>query len=648
MLHQQEKLHVISSAKPSVPTPLYPASKQNESPPLPSQGTGTVPMYALQSNVLNPLTQPASQSIIGSLTLDDVITKSTLYHPDPLKLAENIRAVFNKNVSKSCFDTSLIRGVWLNPGEFLLGHRNKTPELATFDKSRNIAVTWPNPLGVVTEYLLNKNGHPFKQSDLFFGAFGTYVLNVPPGKLALAKSGNQPLIFSPGPHVIHDTMFSFDPAKGLVDQSSPWISHETLTILRVPAGKIAKIWIGSVPELLESRPEPYVFNTPLFSLQLHSTSPKDYFFDATDNFIGHGSLKRLMPRTGEIAITYNNGTLEVIQPKLDSKPTYIDSASHEFVSFLSTAVQNLEFPSAETKSRRLKDNPKATTDELTYELFTTRDSLKVGVKLYVAYSIVDAMLALTKLRDLKGILDHIESCATVDMGMAIQQCTSQEFLNSYQTKPAKNESPYYKDLQSVMMTPSQDEPQSIQDKVKKKLSKDLADFGIELVRLNFETPKMMDLDIAKKMSEQSLRTAEASSQEAVLEQNFRIAARKAEQEATTRRIAQDQLNQAKISQAQAELDAAKLSAEASLIKADADKKSAVLRGQQYTENPKLFELEMYKIQMENLAKAQFIPPQLSQLLTQGVFNSPYTLFGGGMLGQGAMPKESPALPAPKM
>jgi hypothetical protein len=234
------------------------------------------------------------------------------------------------------------------------------------------------------------------------------------------------------------------------------------------------------------------------------------------------------------------------------------------------------------------------------------------------------------------------------MGMAIQQCTSQEFLNSYQTKPAKNESPYYKDLQSVMMTPSQDEPQSIQDKVKKKLSKDLADFGIELVRLNFETPKMMDLDIAKKMSEQSLRTAEASSQEAVLEQNFRIAARKAEQEATTRRIAQDQLNQAKISQAQAELDAAKLSAEASLIKADADKKSAVLRGQQYTENPKLFELEMYKIQMENLAKAQFIPPQLSQLLTQGVFNSPYTLFGGGMLGQGAMPKESPALPAPKM
>ena len=77
--------------------------------------------------------------------------------------------------------------------------------------------------------------------------------------------------------------------------------------MRIPRGKLAKVWMGSEPYLLPSREEPYVFKSPYFSIQ--PIEDNVYFEDACAPIIIHGPIKRLIPKTGEVAITYNNGNL---------------------------------------------------------------------------------------------------------------------------------------------------------------------------------------------------------------------------------------------------------------------------------------------------------------------------------------------------
>lgn len=562
--------------------------------------------------------QPASLAVSAAASmqdasLDEVVKRSTLAEKDAERQAANILNAFNSGITNSCFTRSLIRGKWIDRGTFLLGHRNKKPELAAFQPDSYIARVLTVDPSVTTEIL-----GTFKQSDLFFGAHGSYVLNVPVSHYAKAYSGNMPLIFGPGPHVIHDPTFRFDSKNGLIAQADLYIQHESIHILRVPAGKIAKIWLGSNPVLLEARQEPYMFNTPYFKIDPKSAS--DYFFDATDPCVVHGTIKRLMPHTGQVAVTYNNGRLEVIEPRMDNQPTVINSPTHEVSrQFLSTGIQTLVFPSEDTKRQRRLDNPKATTDEITYEIFTTKDSLKVGVKLLVAYKIRDPKCAFSLLTDNEGILTHIENLATVDMGKAIQQCSSQDFLSFYQTRPMTGQHSYISDQSGAPVM-------HFQDVVKQQLSDDLREYGIELVRLNIETPKIIDPELARSMSAQAQKTAETSQQQSVMQQQYEIARRKAEQEAEVKKIAQEQANAAKISQAEAEFHSAEMRAKAMLIQAEAEKQAALLRGQQFIENPKLFELEMLRLQMEALAKAQFVPPQMASLMTSGMAASPFAFF----------------------
>lgn len=117
------------------------------------------------------------------------------------------------------------------------------------------------------------------------------------------------------------------------------------------------------------------------------------------------------------------------------------------------------------------------------------------MKLLVAYQIVDPLMALTVLRDEEGILKHIENLAVTDMGKAIQQSSSQEFLSFYQTQPKKGEPNPFTNPNPIL---------HYQDIVKRQLADDLKDYGISLIRLNIETPKIMDPEISKSMEKQSI------------------------------------------------------------------------------------------------------------------------------------------------
>jgi len=405
--------------------------------------------------------------------LNDVLVVSTLGCHTAEEQAEKIVDAFNTDVKDSCFTYSPLLGRALDrvPREcFLMGHKNQVAELAD-PKGRRIALTFnPDPTVIIRQV------GTFDKNSSYFGHYGKHILNVPSGYFAKGYSKNQPVLYGEGPHVIVDSTFRFDDKSGFVSQLEPYISHSTVHVLRVPSGKLAKVWIGSVPQIFESAAEPYIYNDPQFRLVTREdrASAGDkaglYFYPATERYIEHGSIKRIIPHTGEVAITYNNGILDIRQPPKDGRPIIIDSSTHNFEGFISTSLQTHLFPSEETKSQVIKDNPRASPDERNMKIFQTRDSLRVGVVLVVAFKITDPEVALTKLGK-EGILPHIENIAFADMGKAIQANSAQEVLFSSQSK----------------IDPLQD-PSSltIQDSVRKHLARDLEEYGIELLRLNIE------------------------------------------------------------------------------------------------------------------------------------------------------------------
>lgn len=104
------------------------------------------------------------------------------------------------------------------------------------------------------------------------------------------------------------------------------------------------VQVDNVPLLLEASKDAYEFNTPYFKLEPCRRNPALLFEDSTEKLIEHGSLKRVMPRTGEVAIVYDTGKLLVIEPSGDKKPTVIDSPTAVVDGFLSTGIQTLVFP----------------------------------------------------------------------------------------------------------------------------------------------------------------------------------------------------------------------------------------------------------------------------------------------------------------
>lgn len=187
------------------------------------------------------------------------------------------------------------------------------------------------------------------------------------------------------------------------------------------------------------------------------------------------------------------------------------------------------------------------------------------------------------------------------MGKAIQQSSSQEFLFFTSTKARPKQGSDVDVLQGLATAAAP--LQHFTDQVKHALAADLAEYGIELIRLNVETPKILDKEIAKSMEQQSLMTARVNTEEAMLDQQSRITRTRAEQEARVKSIQQEQENQNKITAAQAELNAARLRADALFVAAEGAQRAASLQGQQYKDHPELLQLELAKVQAQAIAAA---------------------------------------------
>lgn len=544
----------------------------------------------LRSNPALERVYPNLSSELNSPKLEQIIQASTLYDHDPLEQNRKIIEAFNAGNKEDISVESVAFGKRIDQNEFRLVHRNNVPQLIPY-------TYYPRRLGVYYTGVTREIG-VYQQTDLVIGAHGRFVVNVPQGKLAKAWLGtNEPVLLGAGPHVIRHPNFRMEDHP-LVSLSEAYISHGNFKILRVPRGKIAKIWLGSTPMILESSPEPYIFNDPTFKIVYNQLANNqiEYFTNASDRYIEHGSIKRLLPRTGEVAITYNNGKLNVVEAS--DKPVTIDDPTFIVDGFQQTAAQTLVFPSKKTQEDRRKENPREL-DNINYEEFRTSDGLPIGVNLLVVYEIFDPKITLTRLKK-DDIINHIENIVVADMGRVIQSCSSSDFQKTSQTT-AKDATK----LENNAIFQTQSTPTfyaHLQDEVKNKLADDLKDWGIRLVRLNIETPKILDKTIADEMSKNSLVTAKTRADASTLGLDYTIKQQRANQEAEKKRIEMERERENKILQAegdaksvtigaQAALDAARLRAEAEKI--DYENK---IRKEQLTN-----ETAVKRIQMENEA-----------------------------------------------
>lgn len=607
------------------------------------------------------------------LSYDTEVIKSTLADPNPSKQLENIVNEFNQG--RKSIMTPSVFGKRIYPDQFRIVVKNNVPELVV-----------PGTLQLRKQLFLspstktNEVGKA-KQTDLFIGGYGSYIINVPQGKIAKAWKGNIPILLGPGPHVIHDSNFRPVKVEDLVDINTGYIQHSTYhiiwvqpghcqkiwinttpyfltpsgtvpyifnhpvfskpdehtkltegyishgnyNILQIPKGKVAKVWLKATkPMLLETNDDPYVFTDPSFRLDQKN---KDvYFEEASERIIVHGSIKRIMPRTGEVAITYNNGNLETFGPSINREPIVITEVNHTFDRFLTINIQSVEFPSAKTTQKRIKENATSKHDidhpDVNYEVFRTSDGLPIGVKLLVVFEIDNPNLTLSRLNP-DNIMSHIEYLVVADMGIVIQNCNSTDFLKSNQ--------PGFKPQQDgELLSPIADFYEHLQEKVFKALKNDFNDYGIKLSRLNIETPKILDQTISAKMAEFSLMNTEAGAKISVMDKNFSIGKRQAEQEANKKQIAQQQENDQRIAQAKADMESSKLKAESKLIEIRAEVEAQELllavsrkRAEMYDNHPGLLQLDLAKVNVDAVKgiSTMVISPEVASM----VYNMPLRL-----------------------
>ena len=579
----------------------------------------------------------------------DVVVRSPLRDPDSNRQIANVVAAFNARSLAAYGDldatvtTSWLRGKRIAPNNLLFVHRNQTP--VAVDDHQHLVARTLNPSPGVTIELIGERA----RNSPHIVEFGSHIINVPAGqycKIALGSS-RRPLLLDEGPHVIHDSTLAM---SDFVDKSTDYIQcGGVVHVLRVPPGQLAKVWIGTQAILLEHRPSEYIVDNPLF--RLDSIVPQDaplvshgnlhrvrvprgkigciwvnntprmltaqegafefdtpYFRteqawlrDAYDKLIVHGSIKRILPSTGEVCVAYRAGTLIILKPE-QQQAYLIDDETFQVDGFLSTIINTVVFPSEQTKEARRKENPRATNEDVNFEVYTTRDSLKIGVKLLIVYRVVDPEQTLRQLRR-ADIVSHIENLASVDASKAMQQSSSQDFLQFTSTRARVSDSITTDLLDGKAEAAGAAPLLHFTDIVRNALASDLARYGVELVRLNIESPKVVDVNIQSELEKTSLLSAKSNAEASMLQQQLLIARTRAEQEAKVSSIAIEQANRNKVTSAQADLDSARLRAAAQVEEEKGRQLAADLRGKQFDASPVLLQLELARMQTEAVTRA---------------------------------------------
>lgn len=525
---------------------------------------------------------------------EELVKKSTIGFIDASKLPKIVQEFNAENGRQrpsilkriNPFGISLFKYRILNSDQVRLVQRNGIPELAghsgIYQRRRKIWTLWKpwtwfrifrdnsHTVGIYSIADINQKG--------YIGYGDRHLVSVNQGEYAKVIVDGQPILLDEGVHILKTNNFRYINKAG---KDLNLIRHENLYRIQVPSAKIAAVSVDNQPYLLETgtyfiRSNNLILNKP------ETTDQNQLFYKSYDPVIQCGSLLRLMPIDNTVAVYYQNGKRKIfpeISNEKSNREILINDPNVSFCTFLPTDLNNREYPSSSPSAR--------------FEYYT-QDFVRVGVRLFVAYRIASPELVLQKLKP-ADIDSHIEHVTRVDMNTASQK-TYLGGIQGYNasmsnTETNANPPPYDAFLNTCSGL------------VESQLAKHLAEYGIELVRLNIEVFKILDTTVEKKISEWSHRFGEINSRSITAKTERQIAEQEAQTKSAVAQIKATQETKINIMQAQAANEVAALEAEglrvqaqaeadACVIAAQAEAKKKNLEGEMLKNNPILVQVKL--------------------------------------------------------
>ena len=193
------------------------------------------------------------------------------------------------------------------------------------------------------------------------------------------------------------------------------------------------------------------------------------------------------------------------------------------------------------------------------------------------------------------------------MRRVVQSCNYADYQSSNQTKikePDKETNPFAPPSERSFIS-------HVQDAVTIQLAKDFVDWGIKLIRVNFEDAKILDKELSDAIAKNSLTTAKTRADASNLSLDYTIKQQRAAQEAEKARIESERARENKILQADGEAKSVTIAAQAQLdaakLKAEAEAQAIKINAQAQLEAAKMkaegdritYENIVRKAQMEN-------------------------------------------------
>jgi regulator of protease activity HflC (stomatin/prohibitin superfamily) len=422
-------------------------------------------------------------------------------------------------------------------------------------------------------------------------------ISVVNGHVAKIVQDSKNRILGEGDHLIESTDFEF---VGFEDVTKTHvIVHGTITILRVVKGQVALAWKDNDPIFI-SEPGMYEFDSPDFQF--------DSFRDAEERLIQLGSKKIVQVQTGQVGVTYDNGTLKILYDGTHeiNSPTWI---VHRFLSTQEKSIR-LATLSATARDKR-KSSRKITgsknfaalekemaqfesagDEDLT--ICETKDLVKVGVRADVFYSIADPEKCILKI-DTDEIEDLVRETAIATLTNIIRSTALNQIAQSRNVSAGGAAEQLQDELPGGVCVPapvSGDAPPAsapmaeffdkTHDEFMSKLHDDFRTrYGVDISNIRIEAFKIMDEDLAEQISKHALTTAQIENEMANLEGVSLISTQKEKTAAEVKNISAladaASLKTAADAENQRMIDAAKAEGEALRIKAMAEAEGIKLR-----------------------------------------------------------------------
>jgi hypothetical protein len=412
---------------------------------------------------------------------------ATIIEDNPERLAARIVEQFNKPNTgpKALTQTSVLTFPWgkrIAKYEFLLAHHNFQPELATHSPylwtTTSSLFDWSFNSEIIGIYNL---------SQRTFNAYNRYVLHVQANEYVKAIKNGKYVIFNQGTHVFSATSFIFNPETDVVKKSENHIEHGDIHILRVPAGKLAKVEKDSGARFFKARSQPYFFQDPNFKF--------DGYVDETEKYIAYKSLKYIMPGVNEAAVIFHEGVVELRPARGDGKPIILSLATDSFEGFVSTVAQTLQFPSAEAIAKKREDKNSNPDEDINYSYFVTADSFKVGIKVSIDYVVSNPVLTLKQGIKIPKITEYIETLIRMKLTSRLKQYHWRNFLNSTNAQPLGTSNSA--DLGMTADPASTNSMNTIEESLTWALATELSKVGIEFKGMAFDIRNIFDKEEAR-------------------------------------------------------------------------------------------------------------------------------------------------------